>query len=140
MVSSGFTLGYCSRPREPAAHPLDELSIPEMSIVTNTETADQSASAPRDAHSPRPTAGERTIPPAGHDGHGVWACLRRQPIKMMRGRAEGGCTNRFEIICPDCGDHPRLEYAEVGPRLQRLRGPYTLNEGLAAYERHIGAR
>jgi len=74
--------------------------------VTSTETADQSASAPRDAYTPRPTVGETRIPPAGQYGHGVWACLRRQPIKMVRGRAEGGYTNRFELICPDCGDHP----------------------------------
>lgn len=106
MVSSIFTLGYCSRPWQSAAHPLDELSIPERSIVTSTETADQSASAPRDAYTPRPTVGETRIPPAGQYGHGVWACLRRQPIKMVRGRAEGGYTNRFELICPDCGDHP----------------------------------
>jgi hypothetical protein len=110
-----------------------------MSVVTGTGAADQPASASDNAHRPSPNDGDTAIPPVGHHGHGVWACLRRQPSRMVQGRAKGGYTDRFEVICPDCGDHPRLGYTEVGPELQRLRGPYPLNEGLAAYERHIGA-
>lgn len=110
-----------------------------MSVKTGAGTAGQPASAPRNAHTPQPSVGDTRIPPAGHYGHGIWACLRCQPIRMVRGRPEGGYTDRYEIICPDCGDHPRLGYTEAGPRLQHVRGPYTLNEGLAAYERHIGA-
>lgn len=109
-----------------------------MSVATGSGTTDQPASTPRNAHSPQLDVGDRKIPPAGHLGHGVWASLRRQPIQMVRGRAEGGYTGRFEVICPDCGDHPRMEYGEVIPRLQKLRGPYSLKDGLAAYERHIG--
>jgi hypothetical protein len=37
-----------------------------------------------------------------------------------------------------CGDHPYLDYREVSPRLQQIRGPYTMEAGLAAYEAHLG--
>ena len=107
-----------------------------MSVETSKRTAGHPASAPR---TPLPGAGDSGIPPAGHDGHGIWACLRRQPVRMVQGRPVGGYTGWYEVICPDCGDHPRVGYDDAGPRLQRVRGPYTLNEGLAAYEQHIGA-
>jgi hypothetical protein len=110
-----------------------------MSVETGTGTAGQTASAPRNAHTPQPNGGAPRIPPPGHDGHGIWACLRGQPSRIVQGRPEGGYTDRYEVICPDCGDHPRLAYADAGPRLQHVRGPYTLNEGVSAYERHIGA-
>jgi hypothetical protein len=77
-------------------------------------------------------------PPAGQPGHGEIAILRRQPARMVEGRAEGGYTSVFELICCDCGDHPYLDYSEVPPRLQWLRGPRTLEAGLAAYEKHLG--
>jgi hypothetical protein len=51
---------------------------------------------------------------------------------------EGGYTDKFELICPSCGDHPYLDYSEVAPRLQWLRGPRTLEAGLAAYAKHLG--
>jgi hypothetical protein len=77
-------------------------------------------------------------PPAGQPGHGEIAILRRQPARMVEGRVEGGYTGLFELICCDCGDHPYLDYSEVPPRLQWLRGPRTLQAGLAAYEKHLG--
>ena len=51
---------------------------------------------------------------------------------------EGGYTGVFEVICCECGDHPDLDYSEISPRLQRIRGPYTMRAGLAAYENHLG--
>src|SRR6266568_2297546 len=63
--------------------------------------------------------------------------LRRQPVHIVAGRIEGGYTSAFEVICCDCGDNPNLGYSEVAPRLQRLRGPYPLHEGVAAYEAHL---
>jgi hypothetical protein len=51
---------------------------------------------------------------------------------------EGGHTNAFELICCQCGDHPYLDYREISPRLQQIRGPYTMEAGLAAYEEHLG--
>jgi hypothetical protein len=78
------------------------------------------------------------LPVAGEPGHGRMASLRRQPVSIVDGRMEGGYTDRFELICPCCGDHPYLDYSEVAPRLQRLRGPHTLEAGLAAYAKHLG--
>ena len=43
-----------------------------------------------------------------------------------------------EIICCDCGDDPYLHYSQVSPRLQKIRGPYTIATDLAAYEKHLG--
>jgi hypothetical protein len=50
----------------------------------------------------------------------------------------GGDTGAFELICGQCGDHPYLDYSEIPPWLQQIRGPYTLEAGLAAYEDHLG--
>jgi hypothetical protein len=71
-------------------------------------------------------------------GDGWTVVLRRQPVRMVQGRPEGGYTNLFEIICRDCGDHPGQEYSEVAPGLQRIRGPYPIADGVAAYEKHLG--
>jgi hypothetical protein len=76
-------------------------------------------------------------PVTDRPAHGDTARLRRQPVHMVEGRAEGGYRELFELICPSCGDHPYLDYSEVSPRLQRLRGPRTLTAGLAAYEEHL---
>jgi hypothetical protein len=62
--------------------------------------------------------------------------LRRQPARILAGRAEGGYTDAFEIICPECGDRPDLDYREVSPELRQVRGPYPLAAGVTAYERH----
>jgi hypothetical protein len=59
--------------------------------------------------------------------------LRRQPARIVAGRPEGGYTNVFEIVCCDCGDQPDLDYREVSPELQRIRGPYPIAAGVAAY-------
>ena len=79
-----------------------------------------------------------TLPLAGQPGHGRTASLRRQPARIVDGRTEGGYTGVFELICPSCGDHPYLDYSEVTSQLQRLRGPRTLQAGLAAYDDHLG--
>jgi hypothetical protein len=62
--------------------------------------------------------------------------LRRQPIRIVEGQPEGGYTDAFEIICCDCGDHPDQDYREVSPKLQLVRGPYLIADGVAAYGRH----
>ena len=77
-------------------------------------------------------------PFAGQPGHGRTASLRRQPTRIVGGRLEGGYTDTFELICPECGDHPYVEYRDIPPRLQRIRGPYPLKAGLTAYEKHLG--
>jgi hypothetical protein len=54
----------------------------------------------------------------------------------VEGRPEGGYADVFELICCDCGDDPGLDYREVAPRLQLVRGPYPIAAGVAAYEQH----
>jgi anti-sigma regulatory factor (Ser/Thr protein kinase) len=82
--------------------------------------------------------GAKTLPLAGQPGHGRAASLRRQPGRVVDGRMEGAPTSAFELICPSCGDHRYLDYSEVSPRLQGIRGPYPLEAGLTAYEMHLG--
>jgi hypothetical protein len=93
---------------------------------------------PHDSRDPRLRPGSpgfRTSPQAGRAGHGRTAVLRSQPVLVVDGRVEGGA---FELICCECGDNPYLDYSQVSPRLQQIRGPYPIAEGLAAYEQHLG--
>jgi hypothetical protein len=76
--------------------------------------------------------------PAGQPGHGAAASLRRQPARIVLGRMDGGYTGAFEVICCDCGDRPYWDYSEISFQLQRIRGPYTLDAGIIAYEQHLG--
>jgi hypothetical protein len=39
--------------------------------------------------------------------------------------------------CCDCGDDPDLDYREVLPGLQPVRGPYPIEAGAAAYDEHL---
>jgi hypothetical protein len=78
------------------------------------------------------------LPRAGQPGHGRTAYLRRRPARIVDGRMEGGYTGAFELICGQCGDHPYLDCSDVPPWLQQIRGPYTLEGGLAAYADHLG--
>jgi hypothetical protein len=55
--------------------------------------------------------------------------LRRQPARIVAGHPDGGYTSMLEIICCDCGDDSDLDYREVPPRLQRIRGPYPIALG-----------
>jgi hypothetical protein len=77
-------------------------------------------------------------PAAGQRGHGSEAVLRNQPARIVDGRVEGGYIGMYELICPSCGDHPGLDYSQISPRLQWLRGPYTLEAALAAFHKHQG--
>jgi hypothetical protein len=71
-------------------------------------------------------------------GDGWTVVLRRRPARIVAGRPEGGYTDTFKIICGYCGDHPDLDYCEVAPELQRIRGSYPIAAGVAAYEKHVG--
>jgi hypothetical protein len=77
------------------------------------------------------------LAPVDHNGQTAPSFLRRQPVRIIGGRSEGGYTSVFEVIRCNCGDYPDLDYSEVSARLQRLRGPYTLRESLAAYGAHL---
>jgi hypothetical protein len=71
-------------------------------------------------------------------GHGWTVVLRRQPARIVQGQPEGGYTDSFELVCCDCGDHPDLDYAEAPAELRRVRGPYSVADGIAAYAAHVG--
>lgn len=62
--------------------------------------------------------------------------LRRRPVRVVEGRPEGGWSDEFEVVCCDCGDDPDLDYRDISPELQRIRGPYPMEAGIAALERH----
>jgi hypothetical protein len=72
------------------------------------------------------------VPADDESAVGWTLVLRRQPA----GRAAGGYTDAYELICCDCGDNPDLDYREVSPDLQQIRGPYRFSAGIAAYARH----
>ena len=79
-------------------------------------------------------AGTRTL---DRPGHGWTVVLRRQPLRMVEGRPEGGYTDTFEIICCHCGDDPDLDFRDVSPEHQRIRGPFPIADGVAAYKEHV---
>jgi hypothetical protein len=70
-------------------------------------------------------------------GLGWTVVLRRQPVRIVEGRVQGGYTDAWELVCCDCGDHPDLDYRDVSPTLQRIRGPYPFAAGVAGYEEHV---
>jgi hypothetical protein len=74
----------------------------------------------------------------GQPGQDWTLVLRRQPARVVGGRPEGGYTDAYELICCDCGDDPDLDYQQVSPQLQRIRGPYPIAAGVEAYEQHAG--
>jgi hypothetical protein len=73
----------------------------------------------------------------GPASRGWTIARRRQPARTVAGRPEGGYSSMFEIVCCYCGDHPDLDYRDVSPKLQRIRGPYPVAAGVAAYGRHV---
>jgi hypothetical protein len=119
-------------------------AAPEVAIRPRPATPSGAVPAPRRADGtgsswrPAGAGSAVTLPPPGRPGHGRTARLRRQPFRLLDGRVDGGYTDAFEVICPSCGDNPDLDYSEVPGRLQRLRGPHSLNEGVSAYLEHIG--
>ena len=49
-------------------------------------------------------------------------------------------TGKYEVICPACGDDPNLNYDQVPPELQKLRGPHSaLASGVAALDEHLSS-
>jgi hypothetical protein len=62
--------------------------------------------------------------------------LRRQRAGPVEGRPEGGYTDAYELICCGCGDDPDLDYRDVSPGFQQIRGPYGFAAGIEAYGQH----
>jgi hypothetical protein len=73
----------------------------------------------------------------GPAGLGWTVVLRRRPARIVAGQPVGGYSSMFEIVCCYCGDHPDLDYRDVSPQLQRIRGPYPVAAGVAAYGNHL---
>jgi hypothetical protein len=71
-------------------------------------------------------------------GLGWTVVLRRQTVRIVESRPEDTLTGSYEIVCCDCGDDPDLDYRDVSPELQRVRGPHTFSAGIAAYVTHVG--
>src|SRR5690242_14759627 len=88
-------------------------------------------------HNPRGTGWRRraAMTAVGQSAPGWTVVLRRRPARIVAGQPEGGYTSLFEIICCYCGDDPDLDYREVSPELRRIRGPYQVAAGVAAYWR-----
>ena len=81
----------------------------------------------------------RGSPDVGELGHGFGAILRRyQPARSRIAGRNANHAAQFELICFDCGDNPGLDYSQVSPRLQQIRGPRTMETAWTAYERHLG--
>jgi hypothetical protein len=81
----------------------------------------------------KPCTVEQLPPFTGTTGRGLpglnWTLvLRRRPAY----------TDAYELICWGCGDDPDLDYRDVSPQLRRIRGPYLIAAGLAAYRKHMG--
>lgn len=76
----------------------------------------------------------------GEPGHGGnSAVLRLRPVRIVNGVVQGGWTDRWEIICPACGDDAGLDYRGISPFLQRMRGSYASEQaGIAALREHRG--
>jgi hypothetical protein len=70
-------------------------------------------------------------------GAGRPVVLPLQPVSIVTGRREGGYTAPCKVRC-DYGDHPDLDYREIFSRLQRIRGPYLIADGVTTYEKRLG--
>jgi hypothetical protein len=80
--------------------------------------------------------------PVGMPGHGRGlTSARLQPVRLVDGYVQGGYTDKWEVICYDCGDDHNMNYDELPPQLQAIRGPYdTRDVAIVAVEEHIGIR
>jgi hypothetical protein len=125
-----------------------ELSAEALHVVTGIRSASrpQGVRVGRASHAgdPRPRgnveAGDvMTVPLVGQLGHVITASHRRQPVRVVEGRKEGGYRDAFEVVCCDRGDHPYRDYSEISLSLKRIRGPYpAMAAALAAYDQHLG--
>jgi hypothetical protein len=120
------------------------LSAGALHVVTGIRSATRSRGVrvdrgrhDRDSRVRRDAGDVATLPVAGQPGHGRTSSLRRQSVWMAEDR-QARWTGAYEVICRDCGDHPYLDYSAIPRRLQRIRGPYTLEAGVAAYAEHLG--
>jgi hypothetical protein len=112
-------------------------------LLTFAEECEQDvtdiAAAQADRQPPRTGHGDLTVDGTvrGQPGQFWTVALRRQPVRIVGGEPEGGYTDAYELICGDCGDNPDLDFLDVAPEVQQVRGPYPLPAGVTAYVRHV---
>ena len=80
---------------------------------------------------------ETTTTAHGQPGRNWTLVLRRRPSGQVLGGAASDHIDVYELICCDCGDNPELDYLDVAPEVQLVRGPYPLPAGVTAYVRHV---
>ena len=73
--------------------------------------------------------------PRDQPRHGSTIVLRHQAARIVQGRPESGYTEACQLICCNCRDHPDLDYSEVSPGLQRVRGTYSIARSVSAIAR-----
>jgi hypothetical protein len=71
-------------------------------------------------------------------GAGRTVVLPLQPVSIATGRREGGYTAPCKVR-RDYGDHPDRDYREIFPRLQWIRRPYLIADGVLPYEKRLGS-
>jgi hypothetical protein len=82
---------------------------------------------------------------AGVPGHDQGAARIRLRLGMLCDTPLGdrdwdwATIGPYEVICPACGDDPGLNYSEVPPEIQDIRGNHvTLHEARSALAKHTG--
>jgi hypothetical protein len=115
-------------------------------IVTGTGLASRSGAvpAPRGPHEPRDPwlrigpEGAVPLPPPRQPGHGRTASLRRQPVRIVDGRMEGGYTDTFELICPGCEWRgPQVLPDEHSGSASRLHGSREVLDVVLSVRGHL---
>jgi hypothetical protein len=142
MIDEGFVEDEAGLGIDPATtSALDPKTTAQLQVGASVAIGSPAAALENQTATDGPPAGPAV---AGEKGMATcyqradnWTVvLRREPARIVEGRPEGGYTDMFELICCDCGDDPDLDYREVSPRLQLVRGPYPIAIGIAAYEQH----
>jgi len=111
-------------------HEFEEATVPQRSVRTGSNRNERRARITAIANEAARHDGDRR-------GYGWTMVLRRQSAAASDGGAARGYLDAFELICCECGDDPDRAYPEVSSALQRIRGPYPIAAGIAAYEKHV---
>ena len=74
--------------------------------------------------------------PATEPEHHWTVSLRRKPASPGNSNHGDPGSDTYEIICRICGDDPALDHQQIPAELQKIRGPYTLSDGITAFTRH----
>lgn len=90
--------------------------------------------------SARTRGAQLRFPGAGGHRFGAFATDTRRGQFADLEPFRGGYNDVCELVCPGCGDDLDLDFSEVLPRRQWLRGRRTLEEGVAVRAGSSGFR